>query len=354
MVHAYMVRADEEALAHGERLLRLYPDEAKQEDFRQATQIVEGLKRRKRKGTFGKAPAEAWPDGFTEWDAKRKLTYLIDELEEVDARQIGQPGGVNLVSDRRVAELIHLGDEAVPTLIEALDNDKRLTRSVHFFRTYMRYRTVLSVREAVLTALMSILRVRLYQPPGTGDNFTMGGDEAAKQMAKRLRQYWKENGHLAFDERMMKVLTDPKATIEAKREAAENVATQTADRRLGTTVWSDRLGAVSPNKPNPAVLKFSKPTAAEAILATMDADLKAHEAKQSDSGHEYEGYRLEDLYIDALVDLGDKRLAAEAARLSQAADTVRLRRKWAYAAHWLGDPEPFKKFAADLFSTYPI
>lgn len=96
------------------------------------------------------------------------------------------------------------------------------------------------------------------------------------------------------------------------------------------------------------MLKFSKPTAAEAILAAMDADLKAHEAKQSDSGHEYEGYRLEDLYIDALVDLGDKRLAAEAARRSQAADTVRLRRKWAYSAHWLGDPEPFKKFAADL------
>ncbi len=29
MVHAYMVRADEEALAHGERLLRLYPEVAK-------------------------------------------------------------------------------------------------------------------------------------------------------------------------------------------------------------------------------------------------------------------------------------------------------------------------------------
>jgi len=40
MVHAYMVRADEEALAHGERLLRLYPDEAKDKEYRQAAQVV--------------------------------------------------------------------------------------------------------------------------------------------------------------------------------------------------------------------------------------------------------------------------------------------------------------------------
>jgi len=37
MIHAYMVRADEEALAHGERLLRLYPNQAK--EFGQGAQV---------------------------------------------------------------------------------------------------------------------------------------------------------------------------------------------------------------------------------------------------------------------------------------------------------------------------
>ena len=55
MVHAYMVRADEEALAHGERLLRLYPDIVKTE-YAQADAVVGELKRRKAKGTFGKEP----------------------------------------------------------------------------------------------------------------------------------------------------------------------------------------------------------------------------------------------------------------------------------------------------------
>jgi hypothetical protein len=34
MVHAYMVRADEEALGHGERLLRLYPEQTKEGHFK--------------------------------------------------------------------------------------------------------------------------------------------------------------------------------------------------------------------------------------------------------------------------------------------------------------------------------
>ena len=62
MVHAYMVRADEEALAHGERLLRLYPDIVKTE-YAQAEAIVGELKRRKAKGTFGKEPAYDTAEG---------------------------------------------------------------------------------------------------------------------------------------------------------------------------------------------------------------------------------------------------------------------------------------------------
>jgi hypothetical protein len=105
-------RANQEALDHGERLLRLYATEVKDErTYGQAKQIVDDLKRRQKNGTFGKTPAEKWPDGFDKWDAKKKTAYLID----------------------------------------ALESDERLTRAVHFWRDFARSRTVTSVREAVLT-----------------------------------------------------------------------------------------------------------------------------------------------------------------------------------------------------------
>jgi hypothetical protein len=241
---------------------------------------------------------------------------------------------VDLAADRRVKELIRLGDAAIPALIQALESDERLTRSVHFWRDFARSRTVLSVQEARLVAVMSILRVRMFEPGATGDNFTSHGNEVAKEMAGRVRAYWKEYGHLPFDERMMKVLTDPKTSFEAKREAAYNIGHLGEDRTIATTVFSDRR-LRERTGPNPAVVKFNNPTAAEAILMALDADLKAHAD-------------VEDTYLFPLIELGDKRTAADLRRRSQTADSVWLRRKWAYAAHKLGESEPLKRFADDF------
>src|SRR5262249_46933162 len=201
--------------------------------------------------------------------------------------------------------------------------------------------------EAAVTAVMSILRVRVFEPRSTGDNFTSQGDEGAKAAAKRLRDYWKEFGRLPFDERMMAVLSDPKTNFDAKREAAYNIAHLGENRTIATTVFSDRVDPGT-KVDNPALAKFKDPTAAEAILAAMDADLKAHDAKPADDLHDYRRQEIEDGYLTAIVDLGDKRIAGEAAKRAAAANTLRMRRKWAYAAHWLGDVEPFEKLADDF------
>ena len=150
---------------------------------------------------------------------KNQVAYLIGQLDEVDARQWSQPGGVSLASDWRVEALIKIGEPAVPALIDCLETDERLTRSVHFWRDFSRDRTVLSVREAT-AAVMSILRVSVFESRSTSDNFTSRGDEGAKEAAAKLRKYWETFGKLPFDEPMMKVLTDPKASPEAWREAA--------------------------------------------------------------------------------------------------------------------------------------
>jgi hypothetical protein len=344
MVHAYMVRADEEALAHGERLQRLYAAEAKQ--FPQAPRIIEELKRRQKKGTFGKAPQEKWPDGFGKWDARKKTAYLIDALEEVDARQWGQPGGLDLASDRRVAELVRLGDGAVPALIDTLENDERLTRSVHFWRDFHTSRTVLGVREAALTALMGITRVRLFGAASTGDNFTSHGDSLARETAKRLRAYWKQYGDIPFDERMMKVLTDPNENSTARREAAVNLASLNADRRMQTTI--EFLGFSPGRQLNPAVAKFNKPTVAEAILVSMDADLNAHDAKPQGpdlDARENERNSIEEAYLWALGQLGDERISPELTKRTAAAQE---RRQRGPTERDLDDPKAFRSFVEDF------
>jgi hypothetical protein len=345
LVHAYMDRADEEALGHGERLLRLFAAEAT--EYNQTAAIVRDLKRRKKQGTFGKAGTSELPEDFAKLETKKQIALLIEALQDVDARQRGQPGGVHLAGDFRVAGLIKIGDPAVPALIDVLERDERLTRSVHFWRDFARYRTVLSVREAALTALMSILRVRVFEPRSTGDNFTSRGDEAAKEGAKKLRAYWKEYGMLSFDERMMKVLKDPNSSFEDLREAADNLANLGAERSVGTTAWTN-VTKGRPKGPNPAVKKFSNPTAAEAILSAMDRDLASHDAKPKDFLHDYRRRKLEDRYLFPLIELGDKRIAARLAKRAGPTESIRMRRKWAYTACRLGDAEPMKKYADDF------
>jgi hypothetical protein len=345
LVHAFMARADDEALAHGERLLKLYAKqvEAKEGGYPQAKQIVEDLKRRKKEGTFGKEPPEKWPDGFDKWDAKKKVAHLIAALEDVDARQDGQPGGIDLESDRRVEELIRVGDAAVPALIDVLEKDERLTRSVHFWRDFARQRTVMGVREAAVTALMAILRKPLFVPASTGDNFTARNKAIRQKIVKDLRAYWKEYGKLPFDERMMKILTDAKTSFAAKREAADNLATLPEDRRFRTTMAPVVIGG-GQRKPNPAVKKFSKPTVAEAILAAMDAELTAFEANKGEGSRE----SIEGAYLGPLIDLDDRRVAPELAKRAAAAKTLRGRVQWAYAARALGESKPFTAFANDF------
>ncbi len=340
MVHAYMVRADEEALAHGERLQRLYSAEAKQ--YSQTHQIIAELKRRQKKGTFGKAPPDNWPVGFDNWDARKKTAYLIDALEEIDVRQLGQPNGVDLASDRRVAELVRLGDGAVPVLIDTLENDERLTRSVHCWRDFHQSRTVLGVREAALTALMCITRVHVFEPVSTGDNFTTHGDNPAREAAKRLRAYWKQNGNIPFDERTMKVLMNPNETSSARREAAVNLATLNANRRIQTTL---DVFPISPGRePNPAIARFNKPTVAEAILASMDADLRAHDAKPQGpdlDADDRERNATEETYLWALGQLNDKRVAPELAKRTAEAEA---RRRRGPTERNLDDPNAFRSF----------
>ncbi len=231
-VHAFMQRADEESLRHISRFNDKYAEFAA--DFGNGIQLFADLKRRRESNSIGKSAPEK-PIDFDQWEKPEQVHWLIGQLDQVDARQSGQPGGVDLTEDWRVQAIIAIGDPAIDELIDTIEQDTRLTRSVHFWRDFARNRTVLSVREAALTAAMTILRVRVFEPVATGDNFTRRGDEKIATTVASLRRYWKKFRDTPFENRMMDVLTNPDSDSESLREAAQNLAQMNEQRTLSTT-----------------------------------------------------------------------------------------------------------------------
>ncbi len=217
MVNAYLVRADEESLARGERLLRLYPEIVKRR-LAQTGSIVADLKRREAKGTFGKTPPETWPEGFKSWEQGKKIAWLIDSLDEVDDRHMALRGQDEWPVDHALATLLDIGDPAVPALIDAIEKDERLTRSVEHRFTHRGPLRILTVRETALTTVMSILHTYAFEVDDTR-NLALRVPDGPAKTAARLREYWKAYGGLPYEERLMKTLADPKADFKLVRES---------------------------------------------------------------------------------------------------------------------------------------
>ncbi len=313
-----------------------------------AEAVIQDLARRKRLGTFGKVPSEIPPYALETWVENKDVHRLIGLLDDVRAYQEGGPGGVPLDKDWRVDALIRIGEPAIPALIDTIEKDQRLTRSVHCWRFGVGC-AIMDAREAALTAAMSILKVQAFEPVATGDSFSARGHEAEKSVATLLREYWQKYGKFPFDERMMKIVTDPKISGERLREAVVNLASLGEEVRLGTTVWTNKVVSQKEHRENPAIAKFSNPTAAEAILAALKRDLAANDASKTDQEmREYERQRIEADYASALAVLGDKRVAPAVLDLARNATNRQLRFDYAWAANDLGAPAEFQKICQEV------
>ncbi len=189
-------------------------------------------------GDAGAARVAAMPAPTIDAPAPRSIDAqaraIIDELDDVDARQWGQPGGVDLASDRRVAALIALGEPAVPALIDALERDERLTRSVHFWRDFSRHRSVLGAHEAAYAALAAILQQDFFRVASTGDDLSGRGPAGREELARRVRAYWTRMGSIPLHQRALATLADDSASLDEWVDAAQNiVSTRRPDGSVG-------------------------------------------------------------------------------------------------------------------------
>jgi hypothetical protein len=174
-----------------------------------------------------------------EADPTKRIVALIARLDEVSARQWGQPGGVNLGSDPVVTALIREGDAALDPLLDCFAKDNRLTRSVHFWRDFTRDRTALAVHEAAYVAIGALLHRSDFEPRATGDNLTNAGPERRKALAEQIRQHRKTHKETPLIDRMFRSLANDKAAPEQwLRAAAVLVEPDNVMYTPSTTVYS--------------------------------------------------------------------------------------------------------------------
>jgi hypothetical protein len=209
----------------------------------QLPRILADLERREKEGVRVSAISR----GLTNiTDQTGRVRALVNDLDLVQARQSGQPGGVNLTEDPIVSALIAEGDAAVEPLLDCMDQDQRLTRSVSFGRDFHRGRNVLPVQNAAGVALQTIL-------------------QAGFANAAEMRAYWNQYQHLKLEERWYAILADDTARnrwpeVAAHMVQPENVTRfpsgYTMEKPVPTNSAVKLRGECLRNKRNPSVTEL--------------------------------------------------------------------------------------------------
>ncbi|SDU22368.1 hypothetical protein SAMN05444156_2702 [Verrucomicrobium sp. GAS474] len=169
-----------------------------------------------------------------------RIRNLIRNLELVSATQDGQPGNVNPADDPIVQALIGEGEDAVGPLLDCLEFDTRMTRSVRFGRDFFRGRTVVSVSEVAYVALASILNADFFRTGAINDGLTQHEDEGRKAMASQIRAYWNAYGNEPIPQRWYRIVGNEHASealwLEAMRRIVEPMNVRV--RSMGATTFT--------------------------------------------------------------------------------------------------------------------
>lgn len=127
-------------------------------------------------------------------EGKQRVAELIFQLRDQNGQQWSQPGSCDIFADPREDEspahqLVAIGYDAVPQLIEALD-DERFTRSVGYHRNFYFSHHVLRVGDAALAVLETIAGRRFYQRTNTNAEAVKDGQ--AQTLKKAALVWWAE------------------------------------------------------------------------------------------------------------------------------------------------------------------
>ncbi len=149
-------------------------------------------------------------------DKKQRVALLIRDLEDVEAYSMLSKGYLDFGRTEVVEALIRQGEDAVDPLLDCLEHDQRLTRSVHILR-------VIGVEEPAVAALRGILQTDeqfayLDVPRGSGIRKL---DRAA--LVAQIREYWNKFRDKTLPQRWYAILADDTADARAWAEVASDI-----------------------------------------------------------------------------------------------------------------------------------
>lgn len=183
---------------------------------------------------------------------KNGIAKLIDDLQNVNEKQWGQPGGVPISRSPQVQTLVKRGEEVVEPLIKTMEKDSRLTRSVSFGRNFFRQRHLITVREAAHSALSNLLHV----------NF---------RTAEEFRTYWNKMKNLYLVERYYATLKDDQASPTQWLRASANIVQPTDVERHGNyTITVIRKSGEKPKFRGEKLRDSRTPSVAELMAKRSD------------------------------------------------------------------------------------
>jgi hypothetical protein len=176
-----------------------------QTDLADAERVYEDCARR---AANPKPPVEV--EKIRQLEPPARIAAWLEALDEVAAQQSGQPGGIDWSWDPFVTAVVGEGEVMVPALLDAMEKDRRVTRSVSFHRDFFPHRKIHTVREAAWAILRRIWPVAATQV-----------DHGVPEDLAGLRKLWDDTKGLDPQQRWLEVLRNdaaqPKDWLEAAR-----------------------------------------------------------------------------------------------------------------------------------------
>jgi len=153
---------------------------------------------------------------FSQQPQAVRVAQLIDRLEDMIGSKISYPGPLVFSFAPAYKLLVREGDAAVIALIDAYENDERLTRTFDYSRPWNIAYTPIAVHQVVELLLGDVL----------GDNAWKGKTPA------ELQSWWRERHSTSRAERSFQMLADDRATHEQWLESADFLTTRSDLQRF--------------------------------------------------------------------------------------------------------------------------
>ncbi|MCI0379000.1 MAG: hypothetical protein L0215_15435, partial [Gemmataceae bacterium] len=127
-----------------------------------------------------------------------RIAYYLERFPDVRGEQFSDPGFCSTVGMGEGTALsdavVRIGRPAIPALIEKL-NDRRLVRSVGWWRSYAKSRTVLRVQDVAIQCIHAILDQTFYERRSTSTYFSIEEPKTREKVIVDIKAWWKEYGH---------------------------------------------------------------------------------------------------------------------------------------------------------------